>query len=1166
MRIFWRRRRLDYFLVKMVENIFFSGIFLRVAFCCLCGFGKKINQQKIDMQLASSIQAFVVDDATAIEDRNAALARVIEWVSSSTPQDRLTSLVTTHLRSYLGSDGKDSDRARATLLLARVVRALIGPDSLDPNTINMSTSSFLCKFFCGRMESDYSSMQGCLEALVAITERSDLTSTTDALFMLNGLKALHVPQMAVNLRILAHELFGLLVRLDTVSSDFKTDPTRTDSLVEQFCDAMNQESDPRCLKQCFGIAKHLMVTFEAELSDSSVEKMFEVTECYVPIEFTPPPNDQRGITQDDLVNGLRDFFSCTPRMATDVVDMVRDRLELDESSAAARSDVLWTLSAALPTFCKQPDTWMETSFQSCIQSSIEHVLSGSEENVVEAALSLIHATSRSLTICPEMGPCCVSLLSVLVGEAFGDAETFRASSAIRGVVSFVTASGYSYERGMRAIVALAKKSFLSTGLPERKLGILRHLAMVASVMDKDVVYTDINNDSGSNTSTIKTTVSMPFLVRDLAEFARGPAYLHGSSSKSNRASMMFIIDILRACVVRSPVVLLPLDEVHLILELLYVILNIDTNGGECENGGIEGENGENGENGESGQSGDVGENVASPLERQRAMEALVDISEKNEDHVKHVLENMLPGLLKGALGKNSTVAIRSLETVGMLCDLPSIFDAAVPVLLESASSYVETVVQKGKRNAVVVDDKDVGFSVFRAICNLLHRNATPTETQSKLLPDMLRTLVRHSIRSSVGRGLPPILHRDIVEATRHIVRNMPRAERTTFANEVVKEVILDAQNTNDKNGKNGKTAKKEKNNDVTALVSVPETAKGRRYRSQTLALLASCVCSVGYGEEIEKMNSLKSLFLVLCDVARSSSQSTDRSVLSAAESAAQVAGSIVNKMPPGDALDAMIKEGVAYSNSEQMTDEVSPFASKSRLWSWVAKGLVMRRHPLGTSMCVDFCNVVLSPDHSDKEKAAAVRCIHVVVSDSRMCLNASCDVRSSSFFKHTLFRRVTPMLLEAVSLRVANPSPSSAHHYLLQLMMTLVTHCPTTVVRSSLDRLLPVVVMALTSTSSMLQETSLPAVAMVLSNNVEALAPHAESCCRNLLALCSVESATATCISALKCLSLMRGLPSEDVVRIQDDIVGGLWTTLDHPSRLVRKAAVVCRNQWFIVN
>jgi hypothetical protein len=49
------------------------------------------------------------------------------------------------------------------------------------------------------------------------------------------------------------------------------------------------------------------------------------------------------------------------------------------------------------------------------------------------------------------------------------------------------------------------------------------------------------------------------------------------------------------------------------------------------------------------------------------------------------------------------------------------------------------------------------------------------------------------VRSSVGHGVPPILHRDIVETTRHIVRNMPRQERTTFANEIVDEVVLSAQ-------------------------------------------------------------------------------------------------------------------------------------------------------------------------------------------------------------------------------------------------------------------------------------------------------------------------------------------------------------------------------------
>jgi hypothetical protein len=248
------------------------------------------------------------------------------------------------------------------------------------------------------------------------------------------------------------------------------------------------------------------------------------------------------------------------------------------------------------------------------------------------------------------------------------------------------------------------------------------------------------------------------------------------------------------------------------------------------------------------------------------------------------------------------------------------------------------------------------------------------------------------------------------------------------------------------------------------------------------------------------------------------------------------------------------------------------FSSKARLWSWIAKGLVMRRHPLGTSMCVTFCKVVLSSDHDDKDKAAAVRCVNVVFSDSRMCLNEACDVRSSSFFKHTLFRRVTPMLLEAVPRRGGDDSTSRTtivrhhhHHHLLHLLMVLLTNSPPTVVQSSLDLLLPVVVMALTSTSSMLQETSLPAVAMVLSNNVEALAPHAESCCRNLLSLCKVESSVATCMSSLRCLSLMRGLPTDVVVRLKDDVVAGLWSTLDHPSLEVRKAAVICRNQWFIV-
>ena len=207
----------------------------------------------------------------------------------------------------------------------------------------------------------------------------------------------------------------------------------------------------------------------------------------------------------------------------------------------------------------------------------------------------------------------------------------------------------------------------------------------------------------------------------------------------------------------------------------------------------------------------------------------------------------------------------------------------------------------------------------------------------------------------------------------------------------------------------------------------------------------------------------------------------------------------------------------------------------------------------------------------------------VVIGDSHVCLNFECGVRSSSFFKHTLFRRVSPLLLDASTTNSVGGSgsgmgsgagnsttersttTSERRYHILHLLMVLVTHSPRTVVQSTLPSLLPVVVLSLTSKSSMLRETSLPAVAMVLRNDVDSFASHAESCCDSLLRMCGVEGQATTCVSALKCLSLMRGLSPDVVVRLREKIVSGLWSTLDHPSKSVRRAAVVCRNQWYVV-
>ena len=161
-----------------------------------------------------------------------------------------------------------------------------------------------------------------------------------------------------------------------------------------------------------------------------------------------------------------------------------------------------------------------------------------------------------------------------------------------------------------------------------------------------------------------------------------------------------------------------------------------------------------------------------------------------------------------------------------------------------------------------------------------------------------------------------------------------------------------------------------------------------------------------------------------------------------------------------------------------------------------------------------------------------------------------------------MFRRVVPVLLKNVVFSKERSRERQFH--VVHSIMVLTMHSPRSVVRAELSNLLPVIVLALTSDSRVLQASCLPAVVMLLKNNdVEPLIPHADSCVKSLLRLCRQDSSPATCVPAIECLSLLRKLPQSVALRVRDSVLSGLWQILDHPSCKVRTAAVACRNQWF---
>jgi DNA repair/transcription protein MET18/MMS19 len=79
------------------------------------------------------------------------------------------------------------------------------------------------------------------------------------------------------------------------------------------------EKDPRNLMLAFAIARVVLVEFDTSahtevlshcntfrpMSNSHPQDFFDITFCYFPITFRPPPDDPYGISADDLKQALR---------------------------------------------------------------------------------------------------------------------------------------------------------------------------------------------------------------------------------------------------------------------------------------------------------------------------------------------------------------------------------------------------------------------------------------------------------------------------------------------------------------------------------------------------------------------------------------------------------------------------------------------------------------------------------------------------------------------------------------------------------------------------------------------------------------------------------------------------------------------------------------------
>lgn len=135
---------------------------------------------------------------------------------------------------------------------------------------------------------------------------------------------------------------------------------------------------------------------------ADMQELFDVTFCYFPITFRPPPNDPYRISADDLKVALRGVLSATPAFAgvalplfldkfqtssgQTMVGAVSERREKEsravwlyrfvETAANGQKDLLQTIAACFPVYGAQAVGERGEEFWELIKTEVGFIVWG----------------------------------------------------------------------------------------------------------------------------------------------------------------------------------------------------------------------------------------------------------------------------------------------------------------------------------------------------------------------------------------------------------------------------------------------------------------------------------------------------------------------------------------------------------------------------------------------------------------------------------------------------------------------------------------------------------------------------------------------------------------------------------------------------------------------
>uniref|UniRef100_UPI00398EB686 MMS19 nucleotide excision repair protein homolog isoform X2 n=1 Tax=Pristiophorus japonicus TaxID=55135 RepID=UPI00398EB686 len=269
-------------------------------------------------------------------------------------------------------------RGRGVQLLSQVLL-------LTYSSLNQKEVEVLAVFYIDRLKDHHLITPHVLHGLKALSMSSVLPEGLAVVILKALFQEVHVQSLLQSDR---HSVYSIITNfMDTREQELKG---LAADFTFGFIQAMDGEKDPRNLLMAFQISRDF-ITNNYELG-TFVEELFEVTSCYFPIDFTPPPNDPHGISQEELVLSLRSVLTATPRFAEFLLPLLIEKLDSDVQSA--KVDSLQTLTAC----CKEYRKKELKEFLPALWHSIRReVFQTASEKIETEGLAALQALSTGLS-------------------------------------------------------------------------------------------------------------------------------------------------------------------------------------------------------------------------------------------------------------------------------------------------------------------------------------------------------------------------------------------------------------------------------------------------------------------------------------------------------------------------------------------------------------------------------------------------------------------------------------------------------------------------------------------------------------------------------------------------------------------------------------------------